>query len=220
MLVFVGFILGILIQSCKHDPPPAKTGETCFEADILPLFQTYCSKSGCHNANSAAEGYILDSWSNILNTGDEKGIIPFNANESEIMEAILEDDPNKRMPPVGNPQLSSEQISLLASWINEGAPNTVGCNASACDTTVFQFNAHVKPILNAHCVGCHGGSSPSAGIDLSTHASVFVFAGNGSLVGSIDHLSGYSAMPDGAAQLDDCKRTIVRKWVQAGALDN
>src|ERR1043165_3349153 len=69
----------------------------CFERDILPIFLSNCAKSGCHDAASHEEGYILDSYNNIMNTGDDDGIVPFDAYESEIYEAITEDDLDKRM---------------------------------------------------------------------------------------------------------------------------
>lgn len=217
-LSFVAFV--ITVCSCKHDVPESITGDVCFESEILPIFQSSCAKSGCHDAGSAAEGYILDSYQNIMNTGDKDGIVPFNADKSEIIESILENDPDKQMPPPGSPGLTTEQINRLIAWVNEGAPNTVGCNSSVCDSTSFQYAAHVKPIIDSYCTGCHSGAEPSAGIDVSNHAGLAAIAGNGSLLGSINHTGSFSAMPQNSAQLDLCSRTVIAKWVQAGALDN
>lgn len=212
--------IGFTAYSCKHEVPESTTGDVCFESEILPIFQSSCAKSGCHNQGSAAEGYILDSYQNIMNTGDKDGIVPFNANESEIIEAILENDPDKQMPPPGSPGLTTEQINRLIAWINEGAPNTVSCNSSVCDTTSFLYSANVQPIINTYCIGCHSGSTPSAGIDISTHAGLAAIASDGSLLGSINHTGAFSAMPQNSAQLDLCNRTVIAKWVQAGALNN
>jgi hypothetical protein len=57
-------------------------------------------------------------------------------------------------------------------------------------------------------------------LDISNHAGLAAVAGNGSLLGSINHTGSFSAMPQNSPQLDLCKRTIIAKWVQAGALDN
>ena len=133
----------ITVNSCKHEVPVATTGDVCFESEILPIFQSSCAKSGCHDAGSAAEGYILNSYQNIMNTGENDGIVPFNSSKSEIIEAILESDADKIMPPPGNTPLTTEQKNLLIAWVNEGAPNTFGCNSSVCDSTSFQYAAHV-----------------------------------------------------------------------------
>lgn len=210
----------ITVHSCKHETPVATTGDVCFESEILPIFQSSCAKSGCHDAGSAAEGYILNTYQNIMNTGGNDGIVPFNSAKSEIIEAILESDPDKIMPPPGNSPLTTEQKNLLIAWVNEGAPNTVNCASSVCDSTSFQYAAHVKPIIDTYCTGCHSGATPSGGLDISNHAGLAAVAGNGSLLGSINHTGSFSAMPQNSPQLDLCKRTVIAKWVQAGALDN
>ena len=217
---FFAVTAAITVNSCKHETPVATTGDVCFESEILPIFQSSCAKSGCHDAGSAAEGYILNTYQNIMNTGENDGIVPFNSAKSEIIEAILESDPDKIMPPPGNSPLTTEQKNLLIAWVNEGAPNTVGCNSSVCDSTSFQYAAHVKPIIDTYCTGCHSGGTPSGGLDISNHAGLAAIAGNGSLLGSINHTGSFSAMPQNSPQLDLCKRTVIAKWVQAGALDN
>ena len=61
--------------ACKHEPPVQQvpdpvtggggggTGTTavCFESDVLPIFQSNCAKSGCHDAASHQDDYVLDS---------------------------------------------------------------------------------------------------------------------------------------------------------------
>src|SRR5690349_8075119 len=43
------------------------SGDTalCFERDILPIFQSNCAKSGCHDAASAQDGYVFTSYQTI-----------------------------------------------------------------------------------------------------------------------------------------------------------
>jgi hypothetical protein len=91
-----------------------------------------------------------------------------------------------------------------------------------CDTTSFTFSTDVKPILENNCYSCHSNSSASlgGGIKLEDYADVKVQASNGHLMGSIEHSSGFSPMPQGTAKLDDCKITIIRKWIDAGMLNN
>jgi hypothetical protein len=43
---------------------------------------------------------------------------------------------------------------------------------------------------------------------------------DGRLLGSIQHASGFSPMPEGSAKMNACNITKIRKWIQAGALNN
>lgn len=228
----------VVLGACTHNsnlPEPVGTnnnnnnnGDTtivpvdtsiCFERDILPIFRSNCAKSGCHDAASHEEGYILDNYSNIMNTGEDDGIVPGNANGSEIYESITENDIDKIMPEYPNPPLSAAQIALIKRWINEGAQNGTNC-VVLCDTNNFTYNAGIMPIMQQNCVGCHSSSVPSGGVILSTHSGVATVSQNGRLLGAIKHLSGFSPMPQGGAQLSACKIRQVEKWVQAGAPDN
>jgi hypothetical protein len=216
--------LGSMV-SCKHelyDPNntggSGNTGGTtgvCFESEILPIFQSSCAKSGCHDAASAEDGYVLDSYANIM----KKGIVPGNPSQSKIYEVIMDTDPDDRMPEPPNAPLSKAQTDKIYQWIKEGAKNTTGCNTS-CDTTVFTYSAGVKPIMDTYCVGCHSATLMNGNIRLDNHASVMAAAKSGKLMGSIQHQTGYVAMPQGGAKLSDCSITVIRKWIQAGYPNN
>ncbi len=111
-LTILTFIL--FFAACKHTapeqvvpPPPAGgggggTGTTlvCFESEVLPIFQSNCAKSGCHDAITHEKGYVLDSYANII----RKGIVVGSATNSEIYEVLFETG-NDKMPPAPNPDL-------------------------------------------------------------------------------------------------------------------
>lgn len=219
----------VLAGACKHTPPetvipdPPTGGGTgggpgstrvCFETEVLPLFQSNCAKSGCHDAATHTEGYIFDSYENIM----RKDIIPGNASNSEVYEVLFEDG-NDKMPPPPNPDLTAAQKALIGRWINEGALNTTNCGTN-CDTTNFRFSTAVSVITNTYCVGCHSGSAPSGGINLSSYAGVAAAAQSGRLYNAITHAAGYSPMPKDAAKLSDCQITQIRKWIQSGTPNN
>jgi hypothetical protein len=187
----------------------------CFETEILPLFQSSCAMSGCHDAITHEEGIRLYTYSGIM-----QEIVPFQPTEGDIMESITDNDPDKIMPPPPHSPLSSTQIALIEQWIMQGAQNTTDCAGSACDSTAFAYSADIVPIMSTFCNGCHSGNFPSAGIVTSTHAGLSAIATSGSLLGSIEHVSSYSAMPKNAAMLDICNRTKIKKWILAGAPNN
>ena len=214
----------LIILSCKHEldylekttnpidtttPPPIDT-LVCFESQILPLFVSNCAMSNCHDAITQEKNIQLTDYSNIM-----EEIVPNEPSSGDVMEAILDGS----MPPSPNSDLTSSQISLIQQWISQGAQNTSNC-ANNCDTTAFNYAADVAPILSNFCNGCHGGSFPSGGIITSSWASLQAIVNDGRLLGSIQHDSGFSAMPKGSAMMNACNITKIRKWIQAGALNN
>lgn len=82
------------------------------------------------------------------------------------------------------------------------------------------FSADVLPILNKKCNNCHGGSSPSAGIKLDTYPEVLKYVNNGSLMGSINHLSGFSPMPKNTGKMSQCEIDQIQNWINSGKLNN
>jgi ribosomal protein S16 len=219
-------ILIIIVGSCMHDPfidptslnngepntPGCTTGGTvCFESSVLPIFISSCARSGCHDAITREEGYVLDNYDNIV----RKGIVPGKANESKLYKVLFESG-DDRMPP--DAPLSQAQKDSIAAWINQGAKNTVNCNCS-CDPTKFTYAAIIQPIITNQCVGCHKPGSLSGNIDLSTYSLVKVQVDNGKLLGSVTHSVGYQPMPQGT-KLSECQITQIKNWINAGALNN
>jgi hypothetical protein len=217
-------ICSIFIQSCKHElnypdynpnpidtttPPPVDT-LVCFESQILPLFVSNCAMSGCHDADSPEENIQLTDYTHI-----RQEIIPYQPSSEDVMEAIIDGS----MPPSPNSNLTSSQISLIQQWISQGAQNTTNC-AIVCDSTAYTYSADISPIMSTFCNGCHGGAFPSAGINTSSWAGLQSIANNDSLMGSIQHDSGFSPMPKGSSKMNACNITKIRKWIQAGALNN
>jgi cytochrome c5 len=223
-IVIVG--AGALLDSCIHDPfidpnslnggEPSTpgcvyNGEVCFESSVLPIFVSSCAMSGCHNASSQREGYVLDSYTNIL----RRGITPGSATSSKLYKVLFATGED-RMPPNGS--LTLAQKDSIKVWINQGAKNTTNCNCT-CDDTQFTYAAIIQPLINTFCVGCHKAGSLGGNIDLSTYAKVKTQVDNGKLLGSVTHTSGYVAMPQGG-KLEDCQISQIQKWIDAGALNN
>jgi hypothetical protein len=93
--------------------------------------------------------------------------------------------------------------------------------SGACDSAgVVTYSQKIIPILQTACYSCHSISNPSGGIVMATYASDRAIALNGKLYGSISHASGYSPMPKGMAKLTNCQLATIKKWIDAGALNN
>lgn len=233
-LLLLIFPMFVLLMSCKHEiaeipvpvnntpngpnvPDPSPQG-ICFESEVLPLLVSNCAMTGCHSANNPAEEIALTSYSALMNSAEDNLVVPGNANASELIEVLLEVDPDKRMPRPPAAPLTQSQIDLLKQWINEGAQNTVNC--AGCDSTQFTFASSVRPLLQSACVGCHSGTFPGGGVPLSTYEQIQAVASNGRLWGAVDHQQGFSAMPKNSAKLSACELAVIQKWIQAGAQNN
>jgi len=93
--------------------------------------------------------------------------------------------------------------------------------SSGCNTVNVSFANDIQPILANSCLTCHNAlSTIGGGVVLEDHASVLKYANDASLIGSIKHSPGYSAMPESASKLDDCKISKIETWVQSGSPNN
>lgn len=234
--LLTALLLSSINSSCKREPVyfgdlpdptdsttnttnthPCSPDSVYFDQQILPLLRSNCAMSGCHDALSAEDGVILDSYSNVKNTA---GIKINNPADSKLYEAITETDLDDRMPPAPQAPLSAEQKALILKWIQQGALNLT-CDA-ACDTTNVRYSTTIQPLINAKCLGCHNGSNASGGINLSDYTKVKSVVTSQQLWGSVNHLQGYQPMPypAGGAKLPQCELDQIRIWIQAGAPNN
>lgn len=99
-------------------------------------------------------------------------------------------------------------------------PNSTGAGG-VCDTVaVVSYSKHVVPILQTACYSCHTVTNASGGIPMASYATDKAIAVNGKLYGSINHAAGYSPMPKGAAKFNSCQLATIKKWIDAGSLNN
>jgi hypothetical protein len=83
-------------------------------------------------------------------------------------------------------------------------------NRQHCDTSLFTYSGAVKPMIDGNCISCHTTQAPI----LDNYANVASSADR--ILGTIKHLSGFSAMPKYSLKLEDCKITQFEKWIKAG----
>ena len=116
-------------------------------------------------------------------------------------------------------------LIILAGCYYDNEEELYPEGSSPCDTTNVTFSGTVFPIIEANCIGCHSGGSPSGNVLLTDHASISA-AGQippgsyGSLYGVISHASGNSPMPRNLPKLSDCNIRKIKTWIDAGTPDN
>lgn len=116
-------------------------------------------------------------------------------------------------------------VLLLGSCTSQNGEDLLASGAlpapgPSCDTTRVTYAATVAPLLLQNCGNCHANGAAFGGVNLGTYAQARAVATSGRLLGSVNHASGYSPMPRGAAQLSVCDRAKLRLWVAAGAPNN
>ena len=224
-----------LLSACKHDPEIIKgagnpsqdtTSNTTlpssqcspdtvyFQQQVLPLLSSGCTMSGCHDAITHKEGVKLVTYTDIVATG---GINIATPTSSRIYRAMVKNE--ERMPPSPAAAFTSDQLNIISKWIGQGARDN-SCLESGCDTTNVAYSTHIKPLISNNCLGCHNGSNAGGGISLSLYSDVKAIADNGKFMGTISHLTGYSAMPKNGNKLTDCQINMVKIWINAGAPNN
>jgi mono/diheme cytochrome c family protein len=104
----------------SQELPPAVDRDIDFVSDIQPIFQSRCWS--CHGAEKQESGLRLDRSEAAFIGGDSgKAIVRNESAKSPLIQYVSGLDPDHIMPPEGL-RLSSEQIGLLRTWIDRGAP--------------------------------------------------------------------------------------------------
>lgn len=89
-----------------------------------------------------------------------------------------------------------------------------------CDTANVTYSNTIAPIMADRCNTCHSQASPSGQVVTENYNGLKVVATDGRLQGSVNHLSGYSAMPQGGAKLPECNLKKIDIWIRNGSQDN
>jgi hypothetical protein len=119
-------------------------------------------------------------------------------------------------------------LILLGSAFLSGCGSSKGnaTNNSGTSTPVG-FALDVAPILNNHCVMCHGGSQASASLDLTSYAGIMAGGRSGAVIlpgnsgeSRLISLVKSGQMPRSGAKLTPDQIQILVDWIDAGALDN
>ena len=97
-----------------------ESAKTSFEQNVQPILAVKCALSGCHGENPQ-EGYDYRTYESFIAGGEHGPVfIPGNAEESEIVEEVVE---NKMPPPESSlPTLSAAELQILKDWINQQEP--------------------------------------------------------------------------------------------------
>ena len=107
---FVFCFLFIFDACVSHDFPEYQCTETySYSQHVLPIIETKCAISGCHNGD----------------LGEDFNWLQFETFHERAESGLLKFRVTRRiMPPSDSPEgpLSQEQINVIACWTDQGAP--------------------------------------------------------------------------------------------------
>ncbi len=155
ILVFPVIIFSVLSEIGAQEQLNSGAGQNdlsepvrFFENRIRPLLAEHCLK--CHGPVKQWAGLRLDSRESLLKGGDSgAAVIPGNADESLIIQAVRHEDENLKMPQ--DSKLSDSEIDELVQWVKLGVPfpETVARSGRTRDPEHWAFQAFEKPPVPA-----------------------------------------------------------------------
>ena len=155
---------------------PVDSSLTCdpdtiyFRKDVLPIIRSSCGMGFCHDETAASGDYVIRDYEDLVTSGM---VEPFDA-EGSLMYQVLTNEPTSGlMPPAPRGPISDASIIVIRRWIEQGALNLDCPDDSECfvDGPV-SFATDVFPIIDKHCIGCHSGNNPWAGLFLRDHQEI------------------------------------------------
>lgn len=125
IIIVVALTPIIGLQSCYKVATviPSNTVEitepVSFSSEIIPLFDSKCNMSGCHNSGGVKPDLTAEKAFKALENG---GYIDLNTPENSSLYLWLTGKKGSPMPP-GGPENPSNINQYVLAWIKQGAQN-------------------------------------------------------------------------------------------------
>jgi cytochrome c5 len=225
-------LIGVLstLSSCTHDSSLIEGIDTvCFESQVMPIMQTSCGISGCHDGS--AEGFNTTDYQTIM-----QAVTPNDPRGSKLYQVITDINSENMMPP--DRPLTTNQRSIIEVWIAQGANHTTcspNTNPGGGDTITINkdticFNQNILPMFINNCAmtSCHDGSSQGEEDELyalnsysTIRAHVNPFNPDASTVYRAVNGKGEEFMPPPPKPaLTTVQKNLLKKWITDGALNS
>jgi hypothetical protein len=118
-----------------------------YTTQIQTIFNANCTS--CHMYGNASGGLTLTSYSGVMaNSNSGASVVPDDHANSLLWQRVNSGE----MPPGNNPDLSSDEINLIAQWIDEGALEVASDSTSIegrwlleqYSNTMYEFDGDVR----------------------------------------------------------------------------
>jgi hypothetical protein len=147
--VTFGLVVLLTVSACSRTlagealPSRDRSPAPDYARDVAPIFRKYCL--GCHNAQEAQGGLVLESHALLLHGGEHGAILVAGQAEQSRLIRVLQKKAEPAMPPAGNAGPDAAEIALLKAWIAVGAKNSSASAGSALVLSVPRIEPKVKP---------------------------------------------------------------------------
>ena len=82
-----------------------------------------------------------------------------------------------------------------------------------CSVVKAYYTENVAPILSSNCIGCHSGSTASAGLHLDSYTSVYSAIKSGNVWDRVTRVQGSNGfMPQGGQKLSNANLDILQTF--------
>ena len=86
-------------------------------------------------------------------------------------------------------------------------------NPVDCSVVKAYYTENVAPILSSNCIGCHSGSTASAGLHLDSYTSVYSEIKSGNVWDRVTRVQGSNGfMPQGGQKLSNANLDILQTF--------
>jgi mono/diheme cytochrome c family protein len=213
---------------------PANNSQSMSSFQVLSedIFAPKCLS--CHSGPNGSGGVDLSSYNSIVATSANL-VVSGQPSASRLYTEVATGD-----MPDGGPPLSTDEIEAIGQWIQDGAPNgefaqspaptatptpanspTPTPSPSATPVPLVPYATIQTNIFSHSCTQCHSGSSPDAGIDLSSYTKLFanrtVVVVKGSSTTSLVYEEiKRGAMPPGGS-VSAANLALLAEWINQGA---
>ena len=118
LIYLISLFIILLNISCRHNPIGiANQPIVCFTSEVLPIIQSNCAKSGCHNGRGETRLDLSTA------SGIRKNVTPFQPFNSKLYTATV-DTWGNIMPPSPSQPLPKDLRTIIYVWILQGADTT------------------------------------------------------------------------------------------------
>jgi hypothetical protein len=95
-----------------------------FAHEVVPILRKHCGE--CHTGDKKKGSFSMNTRATLLEGGESGAVLfPGQTSKGRLLESIVSDDPDERMPPKGA-RVSPAEVAILRTWVEQGAVWTEG----------------------------------------------------------------------------------------------
>lgn len=117
--------------------------------------------------------------------------------------------------------LSTIMVLFIAGCYSDSEEALFPSLPGACDTTAVSYSTDIAPLISDYCLQCHStAAAPSLGGNTKLEEYSDLVSRAETVLGTIKHEPGFSAMPKGGGKLSSCSIDKYEAWNNQGKIDN